>query len=86
MWILTFIIVYVVTYIFGAFVFPQIIGSIRMIANGITSPFVFTLILWTLILAGVSIAVYFFLNAYFYSYLLALVIPFFLTLKTKNIE
>lgn len=80
------IITYILSYVFAAFAFPQIIGSIRMIAQGVTKPFVFTLILWTFIFIGITLLAYFYLSNYFAMYLVALILPFIFTIKTKNME
>ena len=79
-----FYIVYQLTYFFGAFAFPQIIGSIRVLN---TRPnLLFAIVFWTFIVIAVSFAVYKFLFNYIIAYIIGLAIPFVLTLRTKNIE
>ncbi len=84
--ILFFVIAYVITYIFGAFTFPQIVGSIRMIKMGFTRPYVFTLILWSTIFVIVTLLVYLYLPNYLPVYLVALILPLIFTLRTDKIE
>lgn len=84
--LLAYVVAYIISYIFGAFSFPQIIGSIRMIMNGIKSPYVFTLVLWVCIFVFVTLIVYLYLSEYFPIYLVTLVIPFVITIQTKKIE
>lgn len=84
--LIVYIIVYFISYIFSSFAFPQIVGSIRMILNGNRMPYTFTLILWCIICISVSLLVYLYLTKYFIVYLVALIIPFILTIRTKNIE
>ena len=81
-----YIAVYLISYIFGAFAFPQIIGSIRMIAGGAKSPYTFTLVLWSIICICVTLLVYFYLPKYLIIYIIALVLPLIFTLQTKNIK
>ena len=83
---LTYILIFMLSYLFGSFAFPQIIGSIRMIVNGFKKPYTFTLILWSVICVGVSLLVYFYLPIYFMAYIIALITPLVITLFTKNIE
>jgi hypothetical protein len=84
--LVAYIITYLISYLFGSFAFPQIVGSIRMITKGFRVPYIFTLILWLAICAGVTLLVYLHLSEYFTIYLVALIIPFALTIRTKNIE
>lgn len=83
---LAYIATYVLSYSFGAFTFPQIIGSIRMIAHGFKKPYIFTLILWTAIFVGATLLMYYYLPTYLVMYLVALIIPLISTIFTKNIE
>ena len=83
---LIIIVVYIISYTFGAISFPQIIGSLRMIRNGIKSPYLFTLFLWTTIFITVTILVRYYLYEYFIMYLVALILPLIFTLKTKEIQ
>lgn len=79
-------IIFIISYIFGAFAFPQIIGSIRRIMIGIKNPFVFTLSLWTVLFLLFSIVMYVFMHKYFIVYLCGLIKPFVITALTKHIE
>lgn len=82
----THLIVYILSYFFGAFVFPQIIGSIRAIRNGFKVPYTFTLVLWSTIFVAASIIMWIFGKNLIFSYLAGLILPFVFTLRTKNIE
>ena len=84
-WII-YIVVYVISYLFGSLAFPQIIGSFRMISNGIKTPYTFTLCLWSIIFIAVTILVHLYADEYFIVYLIGLMLPLLFTLKTKNIE
>lgn len=84
--ILLYIVAYAISYIFGSFAFPQIVGSARMIVSGSKSPYTFTLILWSAIFMCVTLLVYFYLSKYFIIYLIALILPIIFTIRTKNIE
>ena len=84
--IITCIAMYAISYLFGSFAFPQIIGSARMIVSGSKRPYTFTLILWSAIFMCVTLLVYFYLSKYFIIYLIALVLPLIFTIRTKNIE
>ena len=83
---LIYIVVYIISYMFGCFAFPQIIGSIRCISSGIKTPYTFTLILWSIICVGVTVLVYAFASKYLIIYLIALILPLLISLRTKNIE
>lgn len=78
--------VYILSYLFGSFAFPQIVGSIRMIRNGIKTPYTFTLILWSSICIIVTFLIYAFMREYFITYLIVLMVPLIITLRIKNIE
>ncbi len=84
--ILFYIIAYIISYMFGAFAFPQIVGSIRMIKTGFKTPYIFTLVLWIAIFVVVTLLVYLHLTKYFIVYLIALIFPFISTLCTDKIE
>ena len=79
---LKFYAVYQLTYFFGAFAFPQIVGSIKMYKE--RPNLLFPMLLWTLIVIAASIAVYLFLRDYIVAYFIGLIIPFIITLRTKN--
>lgn len=83
---LIYIVVYIISYLFGSFTFPQIVGSLRMISNGIKTPYTFTLCLWSVIFIIVTVLVHIHMNDYFIMYLIGLILPFLFTLQTKNIE
>ena len=83
---LIYIAVYFISYLFGSFAFPQIIGSLRMISNGIKTPYTFALCLWSVIFITVTVLVHIHMDDYFITYLIGLILPFLFTLQTKNIE
>lgn len=84
--VLIYIVVFVISYLFGSFAFPQLVGSARMIIKKNTTPYVFTLVLWSFIYIVISFLICFLLPKYFAVYIVAHIIPLALTLRTKNIE
>lgn len=86
MFVVICIIVYAMSFVFASFALPQIIGSIRMISAGNTSPYVFTLVLWSVIVLVATVLMYIFCSAYFVLYLFGFIIPLISTLRTKNIQ
>ena len=80
------IVFYMISYAFGALAFPQIIGSIREIKSGNKKPYTFTVVFWLAICVCVTALIYVYIKAFFATYLIALILPFFLTLRTQHIE
>lgn len=84
--IIACIAVFYFSYLFGSFAFPQIIGSIKMLLKKNVTPYAFTLALWSIICISITALVCVYLIKYFVLYVFGLVIPFILTIRTKNIE
>lgn len=78
--------VFYFSYMFGSFAFPQMVGSIRMLLKKNVTPYVFTLALWSIICISIAALVYVYSIEYFILYVCGLIIPFILTIRTKNIE
>ncbi len=83
---LVIVVFYVISYAFGALAFPQIIGSIREIKSGNKKPYTFTLVLWLVIFVFVTALIYVYIKFFFATYLIALILPFFHTLRTQHIQ
>lgn len=79
-------VVYIMSWLLGSLMFPQIIGSLRKIKLGLKMPYIITFIIWVAIGFILTFVVYLCLRKYLTVYIVALAIPFVLTLCTKHIE
>ena len=88
--ILMYIIIYFIFWLIGIFVgsfgWVQIIGSIKYAKQRGLPLTLFTVILWTLILAVLTILCFMFFKKGFYAFCAGLIIAFILSLRQKEFE